>query len=139
MAHANSRERIKTASGFDLPINTAGIKNGAERDRTADLYVANVPLSQLSYCPILAISSQATPARLAHVAMSRYVSAGFRQGETFRSWPKEDVIAAKISAAPSTVINVGDSPNSISAQTLAMIGSPRITIPTRCALKCLSE
>ena len=28
------------------------ISNGAERARTADLYVANVPLSQLSYCPI---------------------------------------------------------------------------------------
>jgi hypothetical protein len=27
-------------------------KNGADRDRTDDLYVANVPLSQLSYCPI---------------------------------------------------------------------------------------
>ena len=27
-------------------------KNGADRDRTDDLYVANVPLSQLSYSPI---------------------------------------------------------------------------------------
>ena len=27
--------------------------NGADRDRTDDLYVANVPLSQLSYSPIL--------------------------------------------------------------------------------------
>lgn len=28
-------------------------KNGADRDRTDDLNVANVALSQLSYCPIL--------------------------------------------------------------------------------------
>jgi hypothetical protein len=26
---------------------------GAERDRTAGLHVANVPLSQLSYCPVI--------------------------------------------------------------------------------------
>lgn len=32
---------------------------GAERDRTADLYVANVPLSQLSYCPIVMAHPQA--------------------------------------------------------------------------------
>jgi hypothetical protein len=28
------------------------IFGGAERARTADLHVANVPLSQLSYCPV---------------------------------------------------------------------------------------
>ncbi len=33
------------------PSSTAK-NSGAERARTADLYVANVPLSQLSYCPI---------------------------------------------------------------------------------------
>lgn len=27
------------------------LDGGAERDRTADLHVANVALSQLSYCP----------------------------------------------------------------------------------------
>ena len=28
------------------------IQNGADRDRTDGLYVANVALSQLSYCPV---------------------------------------------------------------------------------------
>lgn len=35
-----------------VPCNAVAKYCGAERDRTADLYVANVPLSQLSYCPI---------------------------------------------------------------------------------------
>jgi hypothetical protein len=37
-----------------VPYN---FENGADRDRTDDLYVANVPLSQLSYSPISAIFS----------------------------------------------------------------------------------
>ena len=28
------------------------LNGGAERDRTAGLHVANVPLSHLSYCPV---------------------------------------------------------------------------------------
>ncbi len=41
-------------------------KNGADRDRTDDLYVANVPLSQLSYCPTSKTASdpQGSPAVL---------------------------------------------------------------------------
>ena len=42
----------KTATGRRL------IKNGADRDRTDDLYVANVPLSQLSYSPIIAFAGR---------------------------------------------------------------------------------
>ena len=41
---------FESAQG-DATQGPRDILSGAERDRTADLYVANVPLSQLSYCP----------------------------------------------------------------------------------------